>query len=105
MLLRCAGKPTRHRFKLDMNVRKTGAKDGIEGLAQSIHNLRYMHKVKNATRAAFFGAYRARVARSIDVRPRGGPRQRGFSGSLARAEIRCLQRSAPPAVAVREPWW
>ena len=46
MLLRCAGKPTRHRLKLDMNVRKTGAKDGIEGLAQSIHNLRYMHKVK-----------------------------------------------------------
>ena len=35
MLLRCAGKPTRHRLKLDMNVRKTGAKDGIEGLALS----------------------------------------------------------------------
>jgi hypothetical protein len=48
VLLRCAGKPTRHRLKLDMNVRKTGAKDGIEGLAQSIHNLRYMHKVKCA---------------------------------------------------------
>ena len=54
MLLRCAGKPTRHRLKLDMNVRKTGAKDGIEGLAQSIHNLRYMHKVKCHPRRIFW---------------------------------------------------
>ena len=62
VLLRCAGKPTRHRLKLDMNVRKTGAKDGIEGLAQSIHNLRYMHKVKCHPRRIFWRLPGARSA-------------------------------------------